>query len=231
MTNSLNIDRTDLLVPYNDIMAEKVTGFVMLVGNGAVGKTTVSKVLSLTNKGDMPNEEILSEIRKTNNLEYEFLTTQQQIGNKEYSVSLQFLVPPGQKQTDGDPSGRSFEEVIDIFRPTIHRLDVVLFTYDMTSMASFHDLVYWIDGVGDLLNDASHFILLGTHLDRETDLEITRNDIDEGLEYLAGEMRAMRPSWKGNFARLEVSNLTGENLDSLLFYLAGSVISSRNMIP
>ncbi len=231
MTNSLNIDRTDLLVPYNDIMSEKVTGFVMLVGNGAVGKTTVSKVLSLTNKGDIPNEEILSGIRKTNNLEYEFLTTQQQIGNKEYSVSLQFLVPPGQKQADGDPSGRSFEEVIDIFRPTIHRLDVVLFTYDMTSMASFHDLVYWIDGVGDLLNDASHFILLGTHLDRGADLEITRSDIDEGLEYLAGEMRAMRPSWKGNFARLEVSNLTGENLDSLLFYLAGSVISSRNMIP
>jgi GTPase SAR1 family protein len=212
-------------------MSEKVTGYVMLVGNGAVGKTTVSKVLALTNEGDKPNEDILNGIRKTNNLEYEFLTTEQQIGNKEYSVTLQFLVPPGQKKGDGDPSGRSFEEVMDIFRPTIHRLDVVLFTYDMTSMTSFHDLVYWIDGVGDLLNDASHFILLGTHLDRGNDIEITRNDIDEGLDYLAGEMRSMRPSWKGNFARLEVSNLTGENLDSLLYYLAGSVISSRSMLP
>ncbi len=231
MTSSLNIDRTDLLVPYSEVMPEKVTGYVMLVGNGAVGKTTVSKVLALTNNGDKPNEEILSGIRKTNNLEYEFINTQQQIGNKEYSVTLQFLVPPGQKKGDGGPAGRSFEEVIDIFRPTIHSLDVVLFTYDMTSMASFHDLVYWIDGVGDLLNDASHFILLGTHLDRGDDLEITRGDIEEGLEYLAGEMRAMHPSWKGNFARLEVSNLTGENLDSLLYYLSGSVISSRQMIP
>jgi len=231
MTISLNTDHTDLHVPYNKNMSEKVTGYVMLVGNGAVGKTTVSKVLALTNEGDKPNEDILNGIRKTNNLEYEFLTTEQQIGNKEYSVTLQFLVPPGQKKGDGDPSGRSFEEVMDIFRPTIHRLDVVLFTYDMTSMASFHDLVYWIDGVGDLLNDASHFILLGTHLDRGNDIEITRNDIDEGLDYLAGEMRSMRPSWKGNFARLEVSNLTGENLDSLLYYLAGSVISSRSMLP
>ena len=231
MTVSLNIDRTDLHVPYNKAMSEKVSGYVMLVGNGAVGKTTVSKVLALTNQGDQPSQEILNGIRKTNNLEYEFVTTHQQIGDKDYSVTLQFLIPPGQKKADGDATGRSFEEVMDIFRPTIHRLDVVLFTYDMTSMASFHDLVYWIDGVGDLLNDASHFILLGTLLDRENDLEITRGDIEEGLEYLAGEMRTMRPSWKGNFARLEVSNLTGENLDSLLFYLAGSVISSRNMIP
>ena len=81
--------------------------------------------------------------------------------------------------------------------------------------------------MGDLLNDATHFILLGTHLDRENDLEITREDIEEGLNYLANEMRAMLPSWKGNFARLEVSNLTGENLKSLLYYVAGSVISSR----
>ncbi len=230
MTVSLNTDRTGLLAPFNLIMSEKITGYVMLVGNGAVGKTTVSKVLSLTNEGKKPTKEILNGIRKTNNLEYEFITTRQQIGDKEFSVTMQFLVPPGQKAGDGDPTGRSFEEVIDIFRPTIHRLDVVLFTYDMTSMASFHDLVYWIDEVGDLLNDASHFILLGTHLDRGKDLEITRGDIDEGLEYLAREMKTMRPSWKGNFARLEVSNLTGENLDSLLYYLAGSVISSRNMI-
>lgn len=231
MTVNLNIDHTVLRGQSKEHMSERITGYVMLVGNGAVGKTTVSKVLALTNQGDKPNQDVLSSIRKTNNLEYEFITTQQQIGDKDYSVTLQFLVPPGQRAEEGASSGRSFEEVIDIFRPTIHRLDVVLFTYDMTSMASFHDLVYWIDGVGDLLNEASHFILLGTHLDQGDDLEITRGDIEEGLEYLAVEMRAMLPSWKGNFARLEVSNLTGENLDSLLYYLAGSVISSRNMIP
>ncbi len=229
MTTSLNIDPIGRPAPFNGMMPEKVTGYVMLVGNGAVGKTSVAKVLALTNQGQKPNAKILDSISKTNNLEYEFITTRQQIGSTEYTVTLQFLVPPGQKQEDGDPTGRSFEAVIDIFRPTIHRLDVVLFTYDMTSMDSFHDLVYWIDSVGDLLNDTSHFILLGTHLDRENDLEITRGDIDEGLEYLASEMRSMLPSWKGNFARLEVSNLTGENLESLLYYLAGSVISAHQM--
>jgi hypothetical protein len=211
--------------------AERVTGFVMPVGNGAVGKTTVARVLDLLNKGETPNEEMLESIRKTNNMEFEFITTRQTIGDTLYSITLQFLVPPGQKQGKGDSNGRSFEQVIDIFRSTIHRLDVVLFTYDMVHRESFHDLVYWIDGVGDLLNDATHFILLGTHLDRDCDFEITDDDIEEGLDYLAREMRSMRPSWKGNFARLEVSNLTGENLDKLLYYLAGSIVSSRKMIP
>ena len=213
------------------LLAERVTGFVMLVGNGAVGKTTVAQVLDLINNGGSSDTGVLRNIRKTNNMEYELITTQQVIGNTQYSVTLQFLVPPGQKQGEGDPTGRSFEQVLEIYKPTIHRLDVVLFTYDMVSRESFHDLVYWIDGVGDLLNDATHFILLGTHLDQENELEITREDIDKGLNYMANQIREMRPSWKGNFARLEVSNLTGENLESLLYYLGGSGISSRPMKP
>jgi len=214
----------------NTLNVEKRTGFVMLVGNGAVGKTTVARVLDIFNNGEVPTTGVLKSIHKTNNMEYEFITTQQLIGNTHYSVTMQFLVPPGQKRGEGVPSGRSFEEVIDIFRPTIHRLDVVLFTYDMVQRETFHDLVYWIDGVGDLLNDATHFILLGTHLDRD-DKEITKQDIEDGMEYLAKELESMRPSWKGNFAHLEVSNLTGENMEQLLFYTAGSIVSSRKMIP
>ena len=214
----------------SEIVVEKRTGYVMLVGNGAVGKTTVAKVLDLINGGEMPSTGVLKSIHKTNNMEYEFITTQQVIGNTHYSVTMQFLVPPGQRRGQGDPTGRSFEDVIDIFRPTIHRLDVVLFTYDMVHRETFHDLVYWIDGVGEFLNDAIHFILLGTHLDREGELEVSRQDIEEGLEYLAKELKTMRPTWGGKFARLEVSNLTGQNLEKLLFYTAGSIVSSQNMM-
>ncbi len=203
----------------------------MLVGNGAVGKTSVSRVLDSLTRGGQSNETILKEVRKTNNLEYEYVTTNQTYGKTEYKVSLQFLIPPGQKESEGDKSGRSFERVIDIYKPTIHRLDVVLFTYDLANRDTFHDLVYWVDGVGQLLNDATHFILLGTHLDRVDELKVTNQDIETGLQYLQQEMQQMRPTWRGNCAHLEVSNLTGENLELLLFYLAGSVISSRRMIP
>ena len=108
---------------------------------------------------------------------------------------------------------------------------MVLFTYDLASRESFHDLVYWVDGIGNLLNDATHFILLGTHLDRVTDRDITSKEIEEGLEYLRNEIQSMCPTWQGNCARLEVSNLTGENLNALLYFLAGSVISARRILP
>jgi len=210
-------------------MSNKATGYVMLVGDRSVGKTSVSKVLDLSNRGEVPDSDLLDSIRKTNTLEYEYLTTQQHLGGEEYTVTLQFLVPPGKKRGDEDSTARSFEEVIEIFKPTLQRLDVVLFTYDLTSLESFQNLDYWAAGVGDLLNDASHFILLGTHLDQGALIEVTDQDINEGLDRLAGEIRSMRPSWKGNFAHLEVSSLTGENIKTLIFYLAGSVVSARQM--
>ena len=219
----------DIHYSVEHIMTQKVTGIVMLVGNQGVGKTVVPKVLDLVSRGEIPGGDLLDSIRKTNTLEYEYLTTQQHLAGEDYAVTLQFLVPPGKKRGEGDPAGRSFEDVIEIFKPTIHRLDVVLFTYDLTSKESFQGLAYWIDGVEDLLNDASHFILLGTHLDKTDLVEVTKQDIEQGLEHLASEIRSKRPGWKGNFAHLEVSNLTGENLESLIFYLAGSVVSSRQM--
>ena len=99
MTANLSIDPTDLHAPSMDNGPERVTGYVMLVGNGAVGKTTVSRVLSLTNRGEKPDKDILNGIRKTKNLEYEFLTTEQKIGDRRIKATLQFLVPPGQKKS------------------------------------------------------------------------------------------------------------------------------------
>jgi len=211
----------------NTPLSRSLTGFVMPVGNGAVGKTTVSRVLESVSRGGIINEDIFQRVRKTNNLEFEYITTQQTFENTQYTITLQFLVPPGQKQAEGDPTGRSFEKVIEIYQSSIRRLDVVLFTYDLANHESFHDLAYWVDGVAKLMNDATHFILLGTHLDKKNELEITKDEIKEGLEYLRKEIRLIRPTWMGRCTQLEVSCITGENLDILLRYLAGSIVSAR----
>jgi GTPase SAR1 family protein len=206
-----------------------LTGFVMPVGNGAVGKTSVSRVLDVIARGREHNGEIIKDIRKTNNLEFEYITTKQIFGKTTYSVTLQFLVPPGQKDEDGDLTGRTFEKVIGIYRSLIRRLDVVLFTYDVANHESFQDLAYWVDGVGSLMNDTTHFILLGTHMDCEDEIEISKDEIRNGLEYLRKEILIMRPSWQGKCTNLEVSNLSGENLPVLLRYLAGSVVMANRM--
>ena len=94
-------------------------------------------------------------------------------------------------------------------------------------MKAFTILAYWVDGVWQLMNDTTHFILLGTHLDRINELEVTKDEIKEGLEYLRKEILLMRPTWRGKCTQLEVSCITGENLDILLRYLAGSIVSAR----
>ncbi len=203
----------------------------MPVGNGAVGKTTVSRVLDLVSRGETIDEKISNMARKTNNLDFEFITTNQTFGSTQYNVILQFLIPPGQKENEGDSTGRSFEKVIEIYRSSIRRLDVVLFTYDLANIETFHDLVYWVDSVAMLVNDATHFILLGTHLDQKDVSEISNDEIKEGLEYLRKEIAADRPTWQGNCTNLEVSCVSGENLGLLLKIISGCVIKSRQIIP
>lgn len=208
---------------------QQLTGFIVPVGNGAVGKTSVARVLDLFSRGEVVNEVVLQNLRKTKNLEFEYITTRQIFSGVEYAISLQFLVPPGQKHSEGDSASRSFEQVIDIYRSIIRRVDIVLFTYDLTNHESFHDLAFWVDSVDPLINDLTHFILLGTHLDRTDYTEITKEEIDQGLEYLRKELLGLRPSWKGECTHLEVSSLSGENLNVLLRYLAGSLVSIHKM--
>ena len=211
----------------NTPAARILTGFVMPVGNGGVGKTTVARVLDSFSRGGIIDADELERVRKTNNLEFEYITTHQTFGATQYIVTLQFLVPPGQKQSDGDPTGRSFEKVVEIYQSAIRRLDVVLFTYNLANHESFQDLAYWVDSVGMLMNDGTHFILLGTHLDQKDLVEVTQEEIKEGQEYLRKEILSIRPTWVGRCTQLEVSCLSGENLDILLKYLAASIVSGQ----
>lgn len=215
----------------NETNLEKLTGFIMLVGNQGVGKTALTRVLDRVNHGQQPDPEVLKSIRKTNNMEFEYLSTQQVIGDQPYTITVQFLVPPGQKRCEENPQGRCYEEVIEIYRSTIHRLEAVIFTYSLADRDSFQDLGEWLDLVADLLDDTTHFILLGTHLDLIDSVEVLPEEIPAGLESLTQKMRSLRPSWKGNQARLEVSTLTGQNLDKLIYYIAGSIVSARKMLP
>ncbi len=207
---------------------QQLTGFVMPVGNGAVGKTSVARILDLYSRGGEVNAEVLQNLRKTKNLEFEYITTRQTFAGVEYAISLQFLVPPGQKENEGDATSRSFEQVIDIYRPIIRRVDVALFTYDLTNHDSFHDLAFWVDSVKPLINDRSDFILLGTHLDQSDLIDVTGEEISQGLDYLRRELLSLRPGWQGNSTQLEVSCLTGQNFDLLLKSLAGSLVRMQN---
>ena len=204
-----------------------LTGYVLPVGNEAVGKTSLSLILGCVSKNEVNNEDLLKKVHKTNNLEFEYITTRQVFGDMQYSITLQFLIPPGQKEAAGDPAGRSFEKVIEIYGSSLRRVDVVLFTYNLADHASFQDLAYWVKSAGKLMNDATHFILLGTHLDQKEARVVSEDEIKAGLEFLRKEMLVNRPAWAGKCTQLEVSCTSGENLDVLLRYLAASIVSMQ----
>jgi hypothetical protein len=186
--------------------------------------------LDFISDGKEADEKVIAGIKKTRTMEFEYVVSNQVFGNSEYSVTMQFLIPPGQKESDGDTSGRSFEIVVDIFKIMIRRIDVVLFTYDLSRIETFRDLDYWLHTTNELMNDATHIILLGTHLDKKEKLEIKKDEIETGLKFLEDELLKIRPTWIGKSAHVEVSNLTGENLNNLLKYIAGSIINSRKLL-
>lgn len=211
--------------------ASELTGYVIPIGNGAVGKTSLAKVMSNFSNQLTNYENLLNSVSKTKNLEFEFIPTTIRISDKPHKVMIQMLVPPGQKEDAGDQNSRSFKQVMSIFQFYIKRVDVVLFTYSLVSRESFNDLMFWQSAIKDHVNEATHFILLGTHKDQIDNIEVSEDQINKGLEYLENEVKKDIPNWKGKCTNLEVSNLTGENFLKLFAYLAGAIFRSRKIMP
>ena len=210
---------------------QRVTGFVLPVGNGAVGKTSVAQVLNHLRPGVTNYEEILARITKTKNLEFEFVTVNINIDGLEYAVVIQLLVPPGQKATEGDPTGRSFEDVIDIYRFHFRLVDVVLLTYDITIRESFNELDYWINAVHELCYESTQVVVLGTHLDKSEAREVSPEEASMAVEYVKRRFTEHDALWRGSVTSIEVSNLEGHNMEALKTLLAKNILRSRGQLP
>jgi GTPase SAR1 family protein len=207
------------------------TGYVIPIGNGAVGKTSLSKVMSNFSSKSRTYEDLINSVSKTKNLEFEFIPTTIRISEQPLNIMIQMLIPPGQKEDAGDQNSRSFRQVMEIFKFYIKRVDVILFTYSLVNRESFNDLMFWQNVIKEFVNEATHFILLGTHLDKIDSREVTEDQITKGLVFLENEVKESVPGWKGKCTRLEVSNLTGENFMRLFAYLAGAIYRSRSIMP
>ena len=202
----------------------------MPIGNGAVGKTSLARMLGITTLNPDEAHPILN-LPKTKNLEFEFIPVVLAGRGKKYRIMLQLLVPPGQRSSEGDGTGRSFDEVIEIYRFYIRRLDLVILTYKLNSRDTFFDLEEWVNMIMDLCNPKTNFVLLGTHLDLSTDRENSDKEIGNGVNYLREKIKQENAAWEGMIQHYEISNLTGENIRELKRYLGYSVLVSQNLVP
>lgn len=209
----------------------RVTGYVLPVGNGAVGKTSVAKILykfepEVNNYSDM-----LDKVSRTNNLEFEFTTSLISLGKTIYSVTTQILVPPGQKARENGNRNRSFSQVVDIYSFYIKAIDVLLLTYNIADRGSFIDLGHWIKEATRFCQETTQVILLGTHLDvAQRARAISLEEVERGRQHIEAHFSQNVPNWQGACLSLEVSNLNGKNIEELKFLIAKSILWSRGYI-
>jgi GTPase SAR1 family protein len=162
-----------------EIEEQKITGVVMPFVSGAVGKSSLALTVEMHSLTPDWNETV-SRVTKTQNLDFRFGSDHVHIDGHHYAVLHQYLVRPGQKDGETARNERSFEDVIDIYRSMIRRVDVVLLSYNITDLETFHEIEYWAEAVHTLINDKTNFIVVGTHLDKSEALEVTEQMVKTG---------------------------------------------------
>jgi GTPase SAR1 family protein len=208
-----------------------VTGKVLPVGNGAVGKTSLAKMLLAYRPDKTDYSELIRSIKRTNNLEFEFLISKINQGKIQYSVVSQLLIPPGQKIYEEGKSGRTFDQVMEIYKFILTSVDVILLTYDISARESFLDLKYWLNALGGLYGPSTNFLMVGTHLDKSNAArQVQPSDIEKGQNQVQSYFNRKMPDWKGSCFSLEVSNFSGKNMEKLEFLISKSILWSRGYI-
>ncbi len=193
----------------SEITQRQFIGTILPLGNGAVGKTSVGVILSSID----PSENIT--VQKTKNLEFEYTVDRINLDGLVYRVSHQYLIPPGQKEEEGDLNSRSYEKVIGIFEEIIGCPAVILLVYDITSLVSFQDLEYWMKQAIKLSDQKTEYIMVGTHLDSDDYREVYQDLVINGIEYIEQTIKSFIPGWDGHIKSIEISNKTRTNIETL----------------
>jgi GTPase SAR1 family protein len=198
-------------------------GTIIPMGNGAVGKTTLAALLAKSDSN-------LNDIRKSKNLEFEYTSDSVIFDGETYQVSQQYLIPPGQKESEGDFNSRSFEAVLQIYMDIIGIPQVILLTYDITNLESFYDLEFWVSQASRIADNLTELILVGTHLDSSEGRVVDNNMIAHGINFIEQAMIAGIPEWKGECCYMEVSNLNTINIAVLRSLITRKILRTKGIL-
>lgn len=204
----------------SDLPIQRIIGTVLSLGDGAVGKTTLSMSLTVEDTGEIITQ-------KTKNLEFEYICDTIRTDRLEFKINHQYFTPPGQKEIEGDLSGRSYEKVIEIYRDIISIPQVVLLVYDLSNLESFHNLEYWVDQAVRLIDDKTEFILVGTHLDAVDLLAVDSELIGNGIRFIEKTIRSTLPDWQGLCQHIEISSKTSANIATLRRLISMNILRIR----
>lgn len=199
------------------------TGFVLPVGDGKVGKSSIARIIDIVNENQFSYAEIINIIPQTKNIEFEFIKTYLKENNSEISIMIQFLVPPGQLILEFDELGRTYEQVMKIYKFYIRRVDVLILTYDITKSTSFKNIDMWLKAAQEYVSDRTQIVIVATHSDMSDHREVSLSQLKRKVDTIKTDILKINPTWKGSTAGLEISNLSGENLVELKQLIAQKI--------
>jgi len=205
------------------IETKRVTGFVLPLGNGAVGKSSLTSAMDF--KSDNP---VVG--KKSINMEFGYVLDRLIVANQPYQIMQQYLVPPGQKASEGISGGRNFEEIISTYRFLLGQIDVILFSYKLVEVNTFNDLEYWVQQALTLSNPFTQYIMVGTHLDMDHSREVTPRMIANGSEFIRSLIKDKYPDWRGKVPSLEVSVINNENLTLLRNTISVGILRAKRLL-
>ena len=202
---------------------QKATGFVLPIGNGAVGKSTLPAVLDDQNQQQ-------AKTGKSVNMEFSYVIDRLVVRDRAFQVTQQYLVPPGQKEDEGISGGRSFEQIINMYKFMIKQIDVILLSYKLVELDSFNDLEFWINRALEISTPSTQYILVGTHLDLDHSREVSNEMIVNGSIFIKNQILKKYPDWKGKVPALEISITDKQNTALLRNAVSVGILRSRKIL-
>ena len=202
---------------------QKATGFVLPIGNGAVGKSTLPAVLDDQNQQQ-------AKTGKSVNMEFSYVVDRLVVRNQAFQVTQQYLVPPGQKEDEGICVGRSFEQIINMYKFMIKQIDVILLSYKLVELDSFNDLEFWINRALEISTPSTQYILVGTHLDLDHAREVSNEMIVNGSNFIKNQILKKYPEWQGKVPALEISITDKQNTALLRNAVSVGILRSRRIL-
>lgn len=205
------------------------TGSVFPIGDGGVGKTALSRSLA-EHTEDTTKFECIDGIKKTVNMEFEFVTTTCKTADE--AICIQMYVPPGQRSIDQAEELGTFEKVIDTysFMPNMQNIAVILLTYKLSEFRTLAALESWLMTamMHGLVKDHTSLVLVGTHLDI-TPFDVKPEQVQQAVEFVRSKIEETIPNYRGCVEQTYVSNVTGTGIKELKQDLAELVCMAQHL--
>ncbi|MFW9805887.1 MAG: hypothetical protein ACFFFK_04100 [Candidatus Thorarchaeota archaeon] len=205
------------------------TGSVFPIGDGGVGKTALSRSLA-EHTEDATKFECVDGIKKTVNMEFEFVTTTCKTADE--AICIQMYVPPGQRSLDQAEELGTFEKIMDTysFMPNMQNIAVILLTYKLSEFRTLAALESWLMTamMHGLIKDHTSVVLVGTHLDI-TPFDVKPEQVQQAVEFVRSKIEENIPNYRACVEQTYVSNVTGTGIKELKQDLAELVCMAQHL--